>query len=74
MTSYQSLFPIQPDGVPIFVAWHGLAIGASVFIPAINLIKLRKQMTKEAERRGFRVVGWERIESGKLGMRFWRVL
>lgn len=74
MVRYQLQSPIQPDGVPIFVAWHDLAIGTSVFIPAINLTKLRKQMTKEAERRGFRVVGWERIESGKLGMRFWRVL
>jgi hypothetical protein len=74
MTSYQSLSPIQPDGVPIFVAWHDLVIGASVFVPAVNLTKLRKQVTKEAERRGFIVVGWERIESGKLGMRFWRVL
>jgi len=31
-------------------------------------------MTKEAAWRQVHVVGMERIEGGKLGMRFWRVL
>jgi hypothetical protein len=46
----------------------------SVFIPAINLAKLNKQMQSIANIKRFRLKGYERIEAGKLGMRFWRIL
>lgn len=49
-------------------------MGASVFIPALNLSKLIRQMQREAELRGIRLVHAERIEAGKLGVRFWRVV
>ena len=70
----QNLWPINPDGIPIAVHWHSLVIGSSVFIPAINMALLIKQMKKEAKRRDIHLVYTERIESKKLGVRFWRVL
>jgi hypothetical protein len=51
-----------------------MVIGSSVFIPAINMAVLIRQMKKEAKRRGIHLVYTERIESKKLGVRFWRVL
>lgn len=66
--------PINPDGVEIKVRWSLFPVGASVFIPALNLSKLIRQMQREAELRGIRLVHAERIEAGKLGVRFWRVV
>ena len=66
--------PINPDGVPITVFWHELVVGASIFIPAINMTKLIKQMYTEAKLKEMRLVGRERSEGGKIGVRFWRVV
>jgi len=66
--------PINPDGVEIKVRWSLFPVGASVFIPALNLSKLIRQMQREADLRGIRLVHAERIEAGKLGVRFWRVV
>ena len=66
--------PINPDGVEIKVRWSLFPVGASVFIPAINLSKLIRQMHREANLREIRDVHAERIEAGKMGVRFWRVL
>ena len=65
---------INPDGVPINVVWDELVVGASVFIPAVNVRKLAIQMRNASLRRQMGLKGVERIEAGKLGMRFWRVL
>jgi hypothetical protein len=65
---------INPDGVQINVLWADFPIGASVFIPAINIMKLVRQMRKAANLRKMHLQWAERIESGKLGARFWRVL
>jgi hypothetical protein len=65
---------INPDGVPIIVLWADLPIGASVFIPAINIMKLVRQMRRAANLRKMHLQWAERIENGKLGARFWRVL
>ena len=66
--------PINPDGVEIKVRWSLFPVGASVFIPAINLSKLIRQMQREAELREIKLTHAERIEAGKLGVRFWRVV
>lgn len=66
--------PINPDGVEVKVRWSLFPVGASVFIPALNLSKLIRQMQREAELRGIRLIHAERIEAGKLGVRFWRVV
>ena len=66
--------PINPDGVEIKVRWSLFPVGASVFIPALNLSKLIRQMQREASLREIRLIHAERIEAGKLGVRFWRVV
>ena len=45
----------------------------SIFIPAVDTVKLKDQVEKLTRNRGFRVKGIERIEGGLLGMRFWRM-
>jgi hypothetical protein len=65
---------INPDGVAINIVWADLVVGASVFVPAINITKLIYQMRHAAKVRGMQLKWAERIESGKLGARFWRML
>lgn len=62
-----------PDGVQIKIDWDAFEPGTSVFIPAINTDKLRYQMTTTAKDKGLKIKGFERIEGGLLGMRFWRI-
>jgi len=64
---------ICPDGVNLSIQWNKFVIGSSVFVPALNIPKLRKQMQSVAQHWDMKIVGRERIESGKLGMRFWRL-
>lgn len=63
-----------PDGVVIAINWDKFVVGASVFIPAINLTELNKQMQIIANEKEIKLKGFDRIEAGKLGMRFWRIL
>ena len=65
---------VCPDGVVIDVNWDKFEIGSSVFIPAINLVELEKQVKKIAIKKDFQIKSAERIEKSKLGMRFWRIL
>jgi hypothetical protein len=65
---------ICPDGVVININWESFVIGSSIFIPAINLSRLEKQVQTIAKSRKMQLKGLERIEAGKLGMRFWRLL
>ena len=65
---------VCPDGVVINVNWDTFEIGSSVFIPAINLAELEKQVKKIAIKKNFQIKSAERIENSKLGMRFWRIL
>ena len=64
---------INPDGVNLFFDWRFFEPGMSVFIPAVNTVKLNAQVGKITRKRGFVVKGVERIEGGLLGMRFWRI-
>ena len=65
---------ICPDGVVIDINWSTFEVGMSVFVPAIDLSRLQKQMQTVSKTHGMELKGAERIENGKLGMRFWRVL
>jgi len=65
---------VCPDGVVIDINWGAFEVGTSVFIPAVNLSMLKKQMQILAKRKQMQIKGFDRIESGKLGMRFWRIL
>lgn len=70
------MYPEQvcPDGVMMEPNWDSMDVGMSMFIPAVNLPMLSKQVQTIADARGWKIKGLERIEHGKLGMRFWRVL
>lgn len=65
---------VNPDGVPIVILWDRLEVGASVFIPAVNTNRLLRQMRKLAQRHNMAFQAVERIENGKLGVRFWRMV
>jgi hypothetical protein len=60
--------------VVIAVNWDDFVVGSSLFIPAINLTRLNKQMQILAREKKIGIKGYDRIEAGKLGMRFWRIL
>ena len=65
---------VNPDGLLIYIDWPNLKVGSSVFVPALNMHKLIKQMNRYAERYGMGLLSVERIETGKLGVRFWRMV
>jgi len=65
---------INPDGLPINIKWELFVVGASMFIPAVNVTRLLRQVRAAARERKMKVHHIERIENGKLGARFWRVL
>jgi hypothetical protein len=65
---------VCPDGVVIGINWRALDIGMSFFVPAVNLLILNKQVQTIADDKNITLKGYERIENGKLGMRFWRIL
>ena len=58
---------VCPDGVVININWGRFDIGMSIFIPAINLVRLNKQMQTIANLKRITLKGYERIEAGKLG-------
>lgn len=65
---------VCPDGAVISINWDNFHIGTSVFVPAVNLTRLDKQMQTIAKSKGVTIKGFHRIENKKLGMRFWRIL
>ena len=65
---------VCPDGVVIKINWDDFVVVASLFIPAINLTELNKQMQIIANVKNIKLKGFDRIEAGKLGMRFWRIV
>jgi len=65
---------VNPDGLLIHIDWPNFTVGTSIFVPALNMHKLIKQMNRYAERHGMRLLSVERIETGKLGVRFWRMV
>ena len=64
---------LNPDGVGLYIDWKSFEPGMSIFIPAVDTVKLKDQVEKLTRNRGFKVKGIERIEGGLLGMRFWRM-
>ena len=64
---------LNPDGEYINIDWKLFQPGMSVFIPAINLKRLERQMRAVASLKRFTIKSAERIEGGLLGMRFWRI-
>jgi hypothetical protein len=64
---------VSPDGVPLKINWDAMVIGSSLFIPCINTVRAKNQVTRFMDKRGWRVVIEERIEHEYLGIRVWRV-
>jgi hypothetical protein len=67
-------YDLSPDGVTVEVNWESMVIGSSIFVPCINTDEATRQVNKI-----FRDKHWElehrlRIESGNLGVRFWRIM
>jgi len=60
--------------VVIDINWDNFHVGMSVFVPAVNLSMLDKQMQTIAKDKGIVIKGFDRIENKKLGMRFWRIV
>jgi len=49
-------------------------VGMSMFVPAIKIQTAKKQIKKLTEEKGWKVSFADRIEDGKLGVRFWRLV
>jgi hypothetical protein len=65
---------LDPDGLAIKVEWDKFIVGSSIFVPAINHIKLKEQILDIAKRKGWEVEMRRRVESKILGVRIWRKL
>ena len=65
---------VNPDGVVIKIPYHKWEVGMSVFVPALNLKKLKNQLRQVARRKNWRLEFKGRVEGGKLGLRIWRIV
>ncbi len=65
---------VNPDGVVIKIPYHKWEVGMSVFVPALNLKKLKSQLRQVARRKNWRLEFKGRVEGGKLGLRIWRIV
>ena len=62
---------INPDGIPVNVAWERAERGASFFIPCVNTRKAKRQVKDCAKDQGLTVKSKVVIEFGRLGLRVW---
>jgi hypothetical protein len=65
---------LDPDGLVIKVEWDKFIVGSSIFVPAINHLKLKEQILDIAKRKGWEVETRRRVEGKILGLRVWRKL
>tara|TARA_R110000751_G_scaffold71884_1_gene145856 strand:- start:1108 stop:1335 length:228 start_codon:yes stop_codon:yes gene_type:complete len=65
---------IDPDGVIVTVKWSKLKVGGSVFVPCINTTKGKEQLKELATAKSWDFLMQIRVEEGKLGLRFWRMV
>jgi hypothetical protein len=49
-------------------------VGASFFIPCVNSVELIRQVIAATDKWGWEMTFRARIENGKWGVRFWRLL
>lgn len=67
-------YDLNPDGVRIIVDWDTMSIGTSIFIPCVNTQEAKKQLNAFFQQQSWEHIMKIRIESGKLGVRIWRIL
>jgi len=65
---------LAPDGVRIVLDWGAIEVGSSIFIPAVNVVELIVQFQSVANSKHWTIEHRVRIENGKWGVRFWRML
>ena len=65
---------LAPDGVWFKVDWGRFAPGTSAFVPCIDAPECIRQLNDIFHRKGWTAEYRMRIESGRWGVRFWRVL
>lgn len=65
---------LSPDQVKIVVNWNDMVVGASVFIPCVNIVKAQKQLQDIAQRKKWGAETRVRIENGMFGVRIWRTV
>jgi len=67
-------YDLSPDGVPIEVNWERMSIGASIFVPCIDTEEAIAQATRIFEAKNWKLEHRVRVESGKIGLRIWRIV
>ncbi len=65
---------LAPDGVKIIVDWDAMVVGASIFIPCVNTVKVKKQLADIAQRKSWNIEVRVRIENKMFGVRMWRTV
>jgi hypothetical protein len=68
------LSDLSPDGVRIVVDWDKFLTGTSLFIPCINTKKAYGQLLEVTKLGKHEVVSRVTVESGKYGIRIWRLV
>ena len=70
----KGMYDLDPDGVHIVVQWDLMQPGSSVFVPCINTTEAILQCKKIAAQKDWEIETRTRIESGRRGVRIWRIL
>lgn len=65
---------LAPDGIRFTVDWSKLVVGASLFVPAVNVWEAIAQIYAIAKHYGWTIEHSYSIENGRQGVRFWRIL
>lgn len=65
---------INPDGVRVRINWGAFVVGASFFIPCINVTKGTRQLNAIARSKGYVIRSMTVVENNKIGVRTWRMV
>jgi hypothetical protein len=71
----KSMRPLSlgPDGVEFVVEWDEMQPGMSLFVPCVDVQQAVNEVNYVCERLGWTFEYIVRIESSKMGVRFWRI-
>ena len=58
-------------GTRVVIPWESLTVGDSVFVPCVDTKDARLSLVYDATKMGIIIEMHDRIESGRLGVRFW---
>ena len=65
---------INPDGVRVRINWGAFVVGASFFIPCINVTKGTRQLNAIARSKVYVIRSMTVVENDKIGVRTWRMV